>query len=174
MFQTDQSTAVATLPTPAAQGTPGYFTNGNPGAGVPPTILDADFMNMLMMEILNVITAAGLTPSKTSYNQLLAAIRSVGVLVTAQSLLSPGYIRLGSGFILEWGSAITSGSADVAVIYPLAYPTTQLVTLATAQLTTTGAFVGINTPTVNGFNVNGWSASAARAVVGANWLSIGK
>jgi hypothetical protein len=174
MFQTDQVSAVLSLPAPVAAGIPGYFTNGNPVSGIAPTILDADFMNMVMMELTNVVTAAGLTPSKTVYNQLLTAIRSVGVFVTSQSLATPGYLRLASGFILQWGTATTSATADVAVVYPLAYPTAPLVTLATAQTTTGGAFVGTNTATVNGFNINGWTANATRVLIGASWLSIGK
>jgi hypothetical protein len=55
----------------------GYFTNGNPGTGVAATILDADFMNMVMMELTNVVSAGGLTPSKTTYNQVLSAINGL-------------------------------------------------------------------------------------------------
>jgi hypothetical protein len=78
MFQTDQATAANTLPTPSAAGTPGYFTNGNPASGVAATILDADFMNMIMMELSNVVTGAGIALSKTAYNQVLAAIKRLG------------------------------------------------------------------------------------------------
>ncbi|WP_213761826.1 hypothetical protein [Caballeronia sp. dw_19] len=77
MFQTDQPTAATSLPTPATAGTPGFFTGGNPAAGTPATILDSDYMNMLMLELINVVTAAGLTPSKTAYNQVLLAIRAM-------------------------------------------------------------------------------------------------
>lgn len=77
MFQTDQPTAVSSLPTPAAAGTQGYFTNGNPATGTPATILDADFMNMVMMELLNIVTAGGLTPSKTTNNQVITAIKTL-------------------------------------------------------------------------------------------------
>jgi len=65
---------VATLPAPAAPGTQGFFTDGNPVAGEAATILDADFMNMVMMELINVVEAGGETPSKTTYNQVLEAI----------------------------------------------------------------------------------------------------
>ncbi|TCK36738.1 hypothetical protein B0G84_5751 [Paraburkholderia sp. BL8N3] len=75
MYQTDQITAVASLPSPAVAATQGYFTNGNPGSGLAATVVDADFLNMTMMEIINVVNAAGLVPSKTTYNQLLTAIR---------------------------------------------------------------------------------------------------
>lgn len=77
MYQTDQATAASSLPTPSAQGTPGFFTNGNPTTGTPATILDADFMNMLMMELINVLAAGGVTPSKTAYNQVLIAIKAL-------------------------------------------------------------------------------------------------
>ena len=74
MYQYDDATVVAGLPTPAVPGTPGYFTNGNPAIALPATILSADFMNMLMMENLNILIAAGITPSKTVYTQVRDAI----------------------------------------------------------------------------------------------------
>lgn len=77
MFQVDQPTAATSLPAPSVAGTQGYFTGGNPGTGTPATILDADFMNMVMMELTNIVTAGGLTPSKTTYNQVLTAIMSL-------------------------------------------------------------------------------------------------
>ncbi|MEX3691894.1 hypothetical protein AB3X91_09130 [Paraburkholderia sp. BR14263] len=77
MFQTDVSTAASSLPAPSNPGTPGFFTAGNPAEGVPATVLDNDFMNMIMMELINVVEAGGLTPSKTTYNQLLTAIKTI-------------------------------------------------------------------------------------------------
>lgn len=74
MYQYDDPSASSVLPTPAAPGTAGYFTDGNPGGGVPATILRSDFMNSIMMELLNILTAAGITPSKTAYNQVASAI----------------------------------------------------------------------------------------------------
>jgi len=76
MYQYDDPTVAATLPTPAAPGAAGYFTDGSAGSGTPATILRSDYMNMLMLELLNVVVAAGITPSKTTYNQLLTAIRA--------------------------------------------------------------------------------------------------
>lgn len=77
MFQYDDPTVAATLPTPAAAGTAGYFTNGSAGSGTPATILTADFMNAVMLELLNVVTASGATPSKTSQSQILTAMKSM-------------------------------------------------------------------------------------------------
>ncbi len=52
MFRTDQATAVTALPVPAAVGTPGYFTGGNPATGQAATILDADWLNMVQEELM--------------------------------------------------------------------------------------------------------------------------
>lgn len=78
MYQYDDPSVSATLPTPAAAGTAGYFTNGNPASGQAATLLTADYMNMVMLELLNIVTAGGVTPSKTSYNQVLSAIKRIG------------------------------------------------------------------------------------------------
>lgn len=92
MFRTDQPTAASALPAPAPAGAEGYFTNGNPASGVPATILDADWLNMTQEELLNIVEAAGLTPSKTTYDQVLLAIqqmisaRAPGVIGSARNL----------------------------------------------------------------------------------------
>lgn len=78
MYQIDVATAATALPTPAAPGTEGFFTDGNPASGLPATIVDADFMNMLMMELINLVEAGGQSPSKTTYNQVLSAIKVLG------------------------------------------------------------------------------------------------
>lgn len=56
-------------------GTPQYATNGNPALNIPATKWPAYQYNALQEEILNVITAAGLTPDRTNNGQLLAALR---------------------------------------------------------------------------------------------------
>ena len=77
MFRIDNSSAVAALPVAAAPITPGYFTDGNPGTGVPATIVDAWWCNMLQEEILTVVAAAGITPSKSAHNQLYLALQTL-------------------------------------------------------------------------------------------------
>jgi len=74
MHQYDDGTAVPVMPAPSAPGSPGFFTDGNPGQGQIATILRAEYMNMLMMELLNVLSAAGVTPDKTNHSQLALAI----------------------------------------------------------------------------------------------------
>lgn len=76
MYQYDDPTVVSAMPTPAAAGTPGYFTDGSPAQAQPATILRADYMNMMMMELLNIVMFGGISPSKTAYNQVLAALKA--------------------------------------------------------------------------------------------------
>lgn len=97
MYQYDDPTAASALPAPAAPGAPGYFTDGSPTNGVPATELRSDFMNMLMMELLNLVTAGGLTPSKTTYTQVRDAILK---LCGSGRLLNMQYLT-GSGTYIE-------------------------------------------------------------------------
>lgn len=86
MFRIDDASAAAALPAPEAAGTEGYWTEGNPAAGVPATLERASWFNMIQEELRNVVVAGALAPSKTTYNQLLNAIMvvTVGRLVGVQ------------------------------------------------------------------------------------------
>ncbi|WP_244130916.1 phage tail protein [Burkholderia gladioli] len=75
MFRIDQTTAVTALPAPSAAGTPGFFTGGNPATGQAATIVSADWLNLVQEELMSFLTAAGITPLKTSYGQVLAAVQ---------------------------------------------------------------------------------------------------
>lgn len=75
MFRIDNPTSAPALPAVPSPSSPGYFSNGNPAAGVPATILDDWWLNQVQEEILAVILAAGLTPNKMDTTQLLQALR---------------------------------------------------------------------------------------------------
>ena len=77
MHHIDSPGSVAVLPTPAAAGTPGYWSRGNPANGTPATILDDDFFNAVMMELINIVTAGGLTPTKGDNDQVLTALQAL-------------------------------------------------------------------------------------------------
>lgn len=64
---------------PAAPGSPsiGYPTGGDPTANTPATNPGAYWFHMITMEILNAITAAGITPDQSNLTQLTAAIRQL-------------------------------------------------------------------------------------------------
>ncbi|MDW3683960.1 hypothetical protein RA280_19860 [Cupriavidus sp. CV2] len=78
MYQIDNSSAAASQPASTALGAPGFFTDGNPATGNPATIVPAEWLNAVMMEMANVVTGAGLTLTKSAYNQVLAAIKAIG------------------------------------------------------------------------------------------------
>jgi len=74
MYQIDNASAATTQPPSSAPGTAGYFTDGNPASNVPATIVPAEWLNSVMMELCNAVTTAGITPDETKFNQLSAAI----------------------------------------------------------------------------------------------------
>lgn len=58
-----------------ATGTPGYATDGNPATGVAPTLWPAYQYNAFQEELIAVLTAAGITPDRTTNSQIAAAIK---------------------------------------------------------------------------------------------------
>jgi hypothetical protein len=71
------SVPFANADTAPATGTAQYATSGNPVTNTPATIFPAYAWNMLQDEIYNVIIAAGLTPNRNAWNQLLTAIETM-------------------------------------------------------------------------------------------------
>ncbi|MBV4486926.1 phage tail protein [Pseudomonas sp. SWRI153] len=61
----------------------GRFVDEDPVAGTPGSLIPATWGNSVTQEILNVVQAAGITPNETSNNQLLAALRSPALFMTA-------------------------------------------------------------------------------------------
>ncbi|WP_131753605.1 hypothetical protein [Burkholderia vietnamiensis] len=100
MYQYDDPTAAAEMPAITVAGTPGFFTDGNPQTNVPRTVLRSDFMNTVMMELLNVLSAGDVTPDKTKQNQLALAIQNmISAAVTAAAAPEPGDIKLWAGSV---------------------------------------------------------------------------
>jgi hypothetical protein len=92
MYLIDNSTAVASQPPSTAQGTTGFFTDGNPATNLPATIFPAEFANAQMLEIANVITGAGIPLSKNTFNQLFTAIQNL-IKGAGQGINSNAYIN---------------------------------------------------------------------------------
>ena len=90
MYQIDSSGIATALPAPASARTPGFFTAGNPATSTPATILDADWFNAIMLELLNVLAAAGITPAKGTNNQVAA---SIAALVGAKTNGKAGWVQ---------------------------------------------------------------------------------
>jgi hypothetical protein len=76
MYRIDDPSASPILPTPEAALTEGYWTEGNPGSGTQATLERASWFNMVQEELRAIPVAAGLTPSKTTYNQILTALKA--------------------------------------------------------------------------------------------------
>ncbi|RAS35869.1 hypothetical protein [Paraburkholderia bryophila] len=91
MYRIDDPTASTTLPTPEAALAEGYFTEGNPGTGTPATLERASWFNMIQEELRAIVVAAGLTPSKTTYNQVFLAIQAL-IKAAGQGISSTGNI----------------------------------------------------------------------------------
>lgn len=170
MFQVDNSTAVAVRPTPAAAGTPGWFTKGDPVGGVPATIVPDDFLNMVQAELIGLLTATSITPSKTDTTQVLAAIRA---LIKAASV--------GIGYMMvthETASGTAAGASTantfvVRVLNTLRANTISGASLASNQITLPAGTYrirasapanGVNLHTARLYNVT----DAASAIIGTS------
>jgi hypothetical protein len=88
MYAIDNNTASTTLPPPKPVGIPGFFTTGTVG-GVPATIVEADWLNQVQAELLAILGAASITPSKATNNQVLQAIMWLIANNTRQRLTAP-------------------------------------------------------------------------------------
>ncbi|OQB05765.1 MAG: hypothetical protein BWY19_00790 [bacterium ADurb.Bin212] len=88
MFRIDHPTAVVTLPAIDAAGTPGYFTQGDPQNAIPATVVTKDWANQIQEEIIAVILAAGLTPTKGVNTQLRDSINAAAADTTTNFTLA--------------------------------------------------------------------------------------
>lgn len=88
MFRIDNSTASTTIPPIKPVGIPGFFTAGTVG-GVPATIVEADFLNQVQEELMAILAAASIAPSKATNNQVIQAILWLIANNTRQRLTGP-------------------------------------------------------------------------------------
>lgn len=125
MHRPDHDSAVAVRPATAAAGTAGWFQDGNPAEGIRGTVLEADFLNDLVANLLAVLTAGGVTPVKGEDNNLRDAILAmiaggtvpVGAIVSFAATAAPtGYVKA-NGVLLSratyaslWAHAQASGA----------------------------------------------------------------
>jgi len=125
MQRVDTSTAAAALPTNDPNGTPGYFTKGDPVGGTPATVPGQDWFNSVQEEILAPILAAGMTPDKAVRSQLLAALKTLffstgdGKL-TLKTVADPGWVMANDGSLGNGSSgATTRANADTQALFEL-------------------------------------------------------
>lgn len=72
----DAGNTLSSRPTPNATVSPGYCNN-NVSGGSAATVLDPDWVNAVSAELISVLTAASISPSKSSVNQLLTALEQL-------------------------------------------------------------------------------------------------
>lgn len=91
------------------------------------------------------------------------------------SLASPGWQRLPSGLMLQWGAVLLTGVSDLSISYPIAYSISPYITVATVTGSyATSTVVNIDTQTASSFaaRVRNQAGSVTGAAI--NWYSIGK
>lgn len=140
MYQIDNSTAATTQPASTAAGSPGFFTDGNAATGVPATVLPAEFMNSVMLELLGVLKAAGITPTKSRFDQLATAIQTIvqqGALsfavdksttpniLTAAVSPAPSALSAGMTLYVLVANSINTGSTTLSLNGQAAVPVTR-------------------------------------------------
>ena len=101
------------------------FTEGDPIAGIPATVVTDDILNAMQEELCALIEASGLTLDKADNGQLLKSMTKASSLLFGHSKTPNGYQRLPSGLIIQWGiggSSISVG-ANATYTLPIAFPT---------------------------------------------------
>lgn len=95
MYWPDTNTGVDIEPArkPVASAVRKFFTEG--GAGQPPTVPGGDWFNQITNELLNVLAAAGIDPSKADDDQLLQAIQVVSNAAGSYEALRRSYLEVG-------------------------------------------------------------------------------
>jgi len=86
----------------------GIFTDGDPTAGTPATVVTDDWANAVQEELAHVIEATGVTLAKPDNTQLLAAIRLlVDAAVPVGTVLHGYYATAPGGYLLCAGQTVS-------------------------------------------------------------------
>lgn len=88
------------------------FTDGDPVAGTPATMVTDDFMNDVQEEIMSVLTDRGIAPVKGVQNQLLTAIKALVANIAQATELIRGAAKIAT-------QALTNaGTDDTTIVTP--------------------------------------------------------
>lgn len=181
MFPIDDPTAATVMPTPEAAGTAGFWTEGNPTLGVEATRVRASFFNGLQAELLAILTAGGVTPDKTTYNQLLQAMNVLykpGRLLNVQTFTSSTtYVPTAGTAYTEievigaggaGGGVPTTGASQIAIAAGGASGARAIGRFAVAAVTGQSIVVGAAGTGVAGSSGGDGGASSVGALISAN------
>lgn len=126
MYQIDVPSASKVLPAPTALGPLGYFTDGDVVGGVDPTVVPAEFLNALMLEILNVVVAAGLAPDKADSAQLLLSIQHLIATRSGNYALDAG---VANAYVIALDPPVAANSNGLVLMFRARHAATGASTL---------------------------------------------
>ena len=156
---------------PVGGGASDPYVTGVPGS-TPGSIPPGESIEHPQREIINVIVAAGLTPSAADLTQLLAALNAGWNLPTGLH-----YQGLPGGRILQWG---TTGNVvsdtSVAVTFDIEFPNACHVAFAIPHVSVPGTdayALLISKSTTGAVFVRGWYSSMAAETLPLDWFAIG-
>ncbi len=116
MFRIDNTNAAASLPAIPDAGTEKFFREGDPGTGTEATDVEAWWLNMVQEELRALVVGGGITPSKASNVQVLAAVQA---LIVAQTLAGHTDVTLtspASGQALVYNGAAWVNGTPASVL----------------------------------------------------------
>jgi hypothetical protein len=77
MYGVDDPTGTAIMAAQEPAVASSFFQGGVPLTNTPATTITVDWLNGIQSELLNLVTAAGLTPTKTNLNQVTSAVKAL-------------------------------------------------------------------------------------------------
>lgn len=132
MFQIDDPSAASVQPTAEAAGTPGWFTEGNPGSGIPATLVRGSWLNNIQAELMSILSAVGIAGSKGAQNQVLSAIKALMQANIGKYAVDTGTVN---NVVLTYAPAISALSDGLSLRFKAAAGNTGATTVAVNGLT---------------------------------------
>lgn len=131
-------------------------------------------MNAVMAELLAILSAAGIAPSKSTSNQVLTALQALFDPVTSFGL--PGYVKLPGGLIIQWGFNTVPDQAVTTITLPIAFTSAGYVAIADVgtSIGLTSATVTVGADILSLTQIRIAAALATTGTVGVSWIAIGK
>lgn len=167
VFEVAGTLTTITLPAPTTQGITYTIVNS---LAIPITLTTLSGQIFWMgptgaaSQFLNVATSVQLLSDGNNW----VAINGSG----ASVLAAVGYQKLNTGLIIQWGNFASSGSGDVGVTFPIAFPhALYSLTFGNNSESSFGA-PGSSSQSLTGFNGAGWQ-SAGRVPISTSYLAIG-
>lgn len=150
------------------------FTEGNPISGVPATEVTDDWLNSVQRELLAVLAAASIAPSKFDDAQLLAAIQLlIPKYFKDRQLLNgtAGHACLAGRLYIQWGQGLcgAGGAEGPDITYSLAFSNVYGTWPMHGPTSTSPLKYSISSGSITGFRIR----SDAGSSVSCAWFSIG-